>query len=89
VTWPVAPPVRPTLDNPAYRRQRQGIPFPEADVKDAQLKALIKKTAKQAEQRKPQARGSFDPTLDATKRDAERDDREAKDIFREMKRREF
>jgi hypothetical protein len=59
-------------------------------MKDAQLKALLKKTqAKAAQPKKPQ-RPSFDPTLEATRNGAEPvQGTEAEEIFKEMKRREF
>jgi hypothetical protein len=58
-------------------------------MKDAQLKALLKKTAaKAAQQKKPTK--SFDPTLEATRNGAEPiQGTEAEEIFKEMKRREF
>jgi hypothetical protein len=59
-------------------------------MKDAQLKALLKKTAAKAAQQKKPARGSFDPTLDATRGGTEPvQGTEAEEIFKEMKRREF
>jgi hypothetical protein len=58
-------------------------------VKDSQLKALIRKNTQQATRKKPQSPEAFDPTLGPTRGDAERDDRDAKQIFKEMKRREF
>lgn len=57
-------------------------------VKDAQLKALIRKTTGKAEQKKPQQRPSFDPTIEATRHDDARTN-EARELFKEMKRREF
>ena len=57
-------------------------------MKDSQLKALIRKTTGKAEQKKPQVRPSFDPTIEATRPDEERAG-EARELFKEMKRREF
>ncbi len=57
-------------------------------MKDAQLKALIRKTTGKAEQKKPQQRPSFDATIEATRSDDERT-HDAKELFKEMKRREF
>jgi hypothetical protein len=58
-------------------------------MKDAQLKALLKKTQAKASQAKKPARQAYDPTLEATKSKVEADDSDAKEIFKEMKRREF
>jgi hypothetical protein len=57
-------------------------------VKDSQLKALIRKTTGKAEQKKPQQRPSFDPTIEATRKEDDRTG-EARELFKEMKRREF
>lgn len=57
-------------------------------MKDSQLKALIRKTTGKAEQKKPQQRPSFDPTIEATRTDDDRTG-EARELFKEMKRREF
>lgn len=57
-------------------------------MKDSQLKALIRKTTGKAQAKKPQTRPSFDPTLDATRREQERSE-DAREIFNEMKRRDF
>ncbi len=57
-------------------------------MKDSQLKALIRKTTGKAEQKKPQPRPSFDPTIEATRSDDGRSG-EARELFKEMKRREF
>ena len=57
-------------------------------VKDSQLKALIRKTTGKADQKKTQQRPSFDPTIEATRRDEDRAG-EAQELFKEMKRREF
>lgn len=58
-------------------------------MKDNQLKSLLKKTqAKAAQVKKPAPQG-YDPTLQATRGNVERDDSDAKEIFKEMKRREF
>ena len=58
-------------------------------MKDAQLKALLKKTQTKAAQVKKPTRQAYDPTLEATRSAVEADDTDAKDIFREMKKREF
>jgi hypothetical protein len=59
-------------------------------MKDAQLQALLKKTAAKAAQQKKPTRGSFDSTLDATRGGVEPvQGTEAEEIFKEMKRREF
>lgn len=57
-------------------------------MKDAQLKALLKKTAAKAAQQKKPNRSSFDSTLDAT-RAGEDPASQADEIFKEMKKREF
>lgn len=57
-------------------------------MKDSQLKALIRKTTGKAEQKKPQQRPSFDSTIEATRGEEERAG-EARELFKEMKRREF
>ncbi len=57
-------------------------------MKDSQLKALIRKTTGKAEQKKPQQRPTFDPTLEATRPEEDRGG-EARELFKEMKRREF
>lgn len=58
-------------------------------MKDAQLKALLKKTQQKASQVKKPTRQAYDPTLEATRSKVENDDSDAKEIFKEMKRREF
>jgi hypothetical protein len=59
-------------------------------MKDAQLKALLKKTQQKASQVKKPSKQAYDPTLGPTRGNAEAtDDSEAKEIFKEMKRREF
>lgn len=59
-------------------------------MKDAQLKALLKKTAAKAAQQKKPNKGSFDPTLDVTQKGVDPlAGSEADEIFKEMKRREF
>ncbi|MBL0938251.1 MAG: hypothetical protein IBJ03_05125 [Gemmatimonadaceae bacterium] len=58
-------------------------------MKDAQLKALLKKTQQKATQVKKPTRQPYDPTLEATRSKQEADDSDAKEIFKEMKRREF
>jgi hypothetical protein len=57
-------------------------------MNEKQLQALIKKN--QAKAGKPQGKGSRwqDPTLSVTQ-SPERNDEDAKEIFKEMKRREF
>lgn len=62
---------------------------PGALMKDAQLKALLKKTQQKATQAKKPTRQPYDPTLEATRSKQEAEDSDAKEIFREMKRREF
>lgn len=62
---------------------------PGALMKDAQLKALLKKTQQKATQTKKPTRQPYDPTLEATRSKQEADESDAKEIFREMKRREF
>jgi hypothetical protein len=59
-------------------------------VKDNQLSKLLKKTQAKADQKASRPRPSFDATLDATKRPEDQDaSADAKEIFKEMKRREF
>lgn len=57
-------------------------------MNDRQLQALIKKNMNKAN--RPQGKGERwqDPTLSATK-SPERNDEDAKEIFKEMKKREF
>ncbi|MGQ0646856.1 MAG: hypothetical protein ACT4P7_04755 [Gemmatimonadaceae bacterium] len=57
-------------------------------MNEKQLQALIKKMEKAT---KPKAKSSRwnDPTLTATQRDADEHVEEAKEMFKEMKRREF
>jgi hypothetical protein len=57
-------------------------------MKDSQLKALIRKTTGKAQAKKNPNRPSFDATIDATRREEERSG-DAREIFNEMKRREF
>lgn len=52
------------------------------------MQALIKKMEKQAKAKGKPSRWS-DPTLSATQKDPEEAAEEAKDLFKEMKRREF
>lgn len=60
------------------------------EMKDSQLKALIRKTTAKASQQKKPAKASFDPTLDATRKGVDPvQGTEAEEIFKEMKRREF
>ena len=65
-------------------------PFPQPRVvmNEKQLQALIKKMEKQAKPKSKPARWN-DPTLAATQKDPEEAVVEAKDLFKEMKRREF
>jgi hypothetical protein len=58
-------------------------------MKDNQLKSLLKKTQAKAAQVKKNPKQGYDPTLAPTRGNQERDDSEAKEIFKEMKRREF
>jgi ribosomal protein S21 len=59
-------------------------------MKDAQLKALLKKTQQKASQVKKPAKQAYDPTLEATRGSSEPlQGSEAEGIFKEMKRREF
>jgi hypothetical protein len=60
-------------------------------VNEKQLAALIKKNQAKAVAKAAKARPQrgFDPTLAATQPPDEDDDRERKEIFREMKRRDF
>jgi hypothetical protein len=64
-------------------------------MKDKQLEALIRKNVAKASAPKAKNRPTYDPTLDATRRPAERtnpDDpkqEETTQLFKEMKRREF
>mgnify|MGYP000514458464 CR=1 FL=1 len=59
-------------------------------MKDAQIAALIRKTAAKASQPKKPARASFDATLEATRGGKEPiDGTDAEQIFKEMKKREF
>lgn len=59
-------------------------------MKDAQIAALIRKTAAKASQSKKPARSSFDSTLEATRGGTEPiDGTDAEQIFKEMKKREF
>lgn len=57
-------------------------------MNDKQLQALIKKMEKQAKPKAKPARWN-DPTLAATQKDPEEALEDAKEIFKEMKRREF
>jgi hypothetical protein len=59
-------------------------------MKDAQIAALIRKTAAKASQTKKPTRASFDSTLEATRGGKEPiDGTDAEQIFKEMKKREF
>lgn len=58
-------------------------------MKDNQFQSLLKKTQAKAAQVKKPSKQAYDPTLAATRGTEERDDSEAKEIFKEMKRREF
>lgn len=57
-------------------------------MNEKQLQALIKKMEKQAKPKGKPARWN-DPTLAATQKESEESVVEAKDLFKEMKRREF
>ncbi|MCC6318728.1 MAG: hypothetical protein IT361_13690 [Gemmatimonadaceae bacterium] len=57
-------------------------------MNEKQLQKLIKQMEKKAKPASRPARWN-DPTLAATQKDAEENVEEAKEIFREMKRREF
>ncbi|MBL8958788.1 MAG: hypothetical protein JNJ98_02965 [Gemmatimonadetes bacterium] len=57
-------------------------------MNDKQMQALIKKMEKQGKQKAKPARWQ-DPTLAATQKDPEEKVEAAKEIFQEMKRREF
>lgn len=57
-------------------------------MKDKQLDALIKKAAKQAESAKGRRPRFVDPTLTATANEEEAD-ADRKELFKEMRRREF
>jgi hypothetical protein len=57
-------------------------------MKDKQLDALIKKAEKQAQSTKGKKPRFTDPTLAAT-RNEEEADADRKELFKEMKRREF
>jgi hypothetical protein len=57
-------------------------------MNDKQMQALIRKMEKQGKQKGKPARWQ-DPTLAATQLDAEERVETAKEIFQEMKRREF
>lgn len=58
-------------------------------MNDRQIAALVKKTVAKAAGRKPQARRTYDATLDATRTPENADDEDRKEFFKEMKRREF
>ncbi len=59
-------------------------------MKDKQLEALSRKASGASPSGKQKRTRFVDPTLEATKRpDDEGREREAKDLFKEMKRREF
>ena len=61
---------------------------PETTVNEKQLQALIRKTMAKAEKTAKKPGSWTDPTLSATQ-SPERDDDDAKKIFKEMKKREF
>jgi hypothetical protein len=61
----------------------------EEPVNEKQLAKLVKKLSGQAAQPKKVQRKTYDPALDATQPPPKPDDEEAKDFFKEMKRREF
>ncbi len=57
-------------------------------MNEKQMQALIKKL--QSKQKKQEPRPTYDPTLDATKREAPSEESEQrKQFFSEMKKREF
>lgn len=62
--------------------------LPRRPVNEKQLQALIRKTMAKAEKTAKKPGSWADPTLSATQ-SPERDDDEAKKIFKEMKKREF
>lgn len=57
-------------------------------MKDNKLQALVRKTSGRAAQKKAQMRPTFDPTLEATRGEDDKTG-DAKELFKEMKRREF
>lgn len=58
-------------------------------MKDSQLAKLMKKAQAKAEQKAKQPKPSFDATLNITRRPEPEETAEAKEIFNEMKRRDF
>ena len=62
--------------------------FPRRSVNEKQLQALIRKTMAKAEKTSKKSGSWADPTLSATQ-STDRDDDDAKKIFKEMKKREF
>jgi hypothetical protein len=72
----------------AFRRSSAYDHFPRRPVNEKQLQALIRKTMAKAEKTAKKPGSWADPTLSATQ-SPERDDDDAKKIFKEMKKREF
>lgn len=58
-------------------------------MKNKRLDALIKKAASQATSEKGRRARYVDPTLEATRQEESADPKETKELFKEMKRREF
>jgi hypothetical protein len=58
-------------------------------MNEKQLAKLVKKISGEAAKPKRQQRKTYDAALDATQPPPKPDDEEAKDFFKEMKRREF
>jgi hypothetical protein len=57
---------------------------------EKQIQSLIKKMANKAAQKKKETRPTYDPTLEATKREAPSEEGDQRTAwFKEMKRREF
>ena len=79
----------------AWRRALQQLyvrethpPFGEG-MNEKELAALVRKTVKKASKPKAPRRKTYDATLDATRQPETDEDAEAKELFKEMKRREF
>lgn len=59
-------------------------------MNEKEVQALIKKMAAKATAKKKETRPTYDPTLEATKREAPSEEGEQRThFFKEMKRREF
>ena len=56
---------------------------------EKQLAKLVKKTVAKASQPKSPPRRTYDSTLDVTRRPENEKDTEAKELFEQMKKREF